>query len=101
MCRAVFCGTWKTLALSILLTPVSNGFVTLTTSGGAAAGSAPIHTAALTGADTEPAHWALIFDCDGVILEVCHTVFFWYFSPGPARYVSPPPAQSTLRTYER
>lgn len=97
---SVLCGTWKTLAVSILfLAPVSNGFVTpLMTSGG----SAPVHKAALTGADTEPAHWALIFDCDGVILEVCRAFLLVFFSgPQLVMFMLFTCGPDTLRTYEQ
>lgn len=75
--RAAYCRMLKILAIFTILPSVSHGFVApLTTSGG----SAPVHKAS-AGADMEPANWALIFDCDGVILEVRRAVFSGIFSP--------------------
>ncbi|CAM9905890.1 unnamed protein product [Pylaiella littoralis] len=61
---------WKIFVISTLLPSVSHGFVTpLTTSGGSGPSHKARSKASSAGAGTEPANWALIFDCDGVILE--------------------------------
>lgn len=98
---------WKILVISTLLPSVLHGFVTpLTTSGGSGPSHKARSKASSAGAGTEPANWALIFDCDGVILEVCRYVIHGvllsrYFSPDSTKGKSVIKASLDEKNYAR